>query len=690
MSNPQNTSIQYLKGIGPKRAKSFSSLGINTIYDLFYYFPKRYEDRSNLVKISDLKKGELSTIQAKVLSLKGRSSWRRRGFNITEAEVMDNTGKVSCVWFNQPYIKGYLKPGKDMVFYGKVELYAGRLQLSNPEFEFVGEDSKDSLSLGRIVPVYALPEGIGQRSFRKLVKFALDEYLPKISDSIPYDIRLRNDLENLPKSLLNIHFPESFALQEKSYRRLAFEEFFLFQVPLALRKLKREEKSGILHKVDELLLRSFIAALPFRFTRAQEKVLEEIKMDMFSSKHMQRLLQGDVGSGKTIVAATAAFIAITGGYQVAFMAPTEILARQHYESIRTYLKKERVFLLTGSLTQKERGDILKKLAEGEIDLMIGTHALLEDKVVFKNLGLVVIDEQHKFGVGQRALLPGKGKNPDVLIMTATPIPRTLAITIYGDLDISVINESPPGRAGCKTMLFNQTQRESVYSIVIEELKKGNQAYIIYPVIEESLALDILGAKKMYSQLRVGFFKKFRLGLVHGKLSQKEQDKVMADFKDKKIDLLVSTTVLEVGIDIHTATCMVIENAGRFGLSQLHQLRGRVGRGSKQAYCLLISDSDNQDVNYRLSAMVKYGDGFSISEEDLKIRGPGEFFGKNQHGLSDLKIGDPLAQMQLLKKAREEAIRLLRLDPALTLKHNLLLKERLILRFPEYEQLILVG
>ncbi len=690
MSNPQNTSIQYLKGIGPKRAKSFSSLGINTIYDLFYYFPKRYEDRSNLVKISDLKKGELSTIQAKVLSLKGRSSWRRRGFNITEAEVMDNTGKVSCVWFNQPYIKGYLKPGKDMVFYGKVELYAGRLQLSNPEFEFVGEDSKDSLSLGRIVPVYALPEGIGQRSFRKLVKFALDEYLPKISDSIPYDIRLRNDLENLPKSLLNIHFPESFALQEKSYRRLAFEEFFLFQVPLALRKLKREEKSGILHKVDELLLRSFIAALPFRFTRAQEKVLEEIKMDMFSSKPMQRLLQGDVGSGKTIVAATAAFIAITGGYQVAFMAPTEILARQHYESIRTYLKKERVFLLTGSLTQKERGDILKKLAEGEIDLMIGTHALLEDKVVFKNLGLVVIDEQHKFGVGQRALLPGKGKNPDVLIMTATPIPRTLAITIYGDLDISVINESPPGRAGCKTMLFNQTQRESVYSIVIEELKKGNQAYIIYPVIEESLALDILGAKKMYSQLRVGFFKKFRLGLVHGKLSQKEQDKVMADFKDKKIDLLVSTTVLEVGIDIHTATCMVIENAGRFGLSQLHQLRGRVGRGSKQAYCLLISDSDNQDVNYRLSAMVKYGDGFSISEEDLKIRGPGEFFGKNQHGLSDLKIGDPLAQMQLLKKAREEAIRLLRLDPALTLKHNLLLKERLILRFPEYEQLILVG
>ena len=689
MSNPQNTSIQYLKALAQRGLKVFS-LGNNTIYDLFYYFPKRYEDRSNYVKISELKKGELSTIQAKVLSLKDRSSWRKRGFNITEAEVMDNTGKVSCVWFNQPYIKRYLKPGKDMVLYGKVELYAGRLQFSNPEFEFVGEDSKDSLSLGRIVPVYALPEGMGQRSFRKLVKFALDEYLPKLSDSIPYDIRSRNDLENLPKSLLNIHFPESFALQERSYRRLAFEEFFLFQVPLALRKLKREEKSGISHKVDELLLRSFIAALPFRFTRAQEKVLEEIRNDMFSSKPMQRLLQGDVGSGKTIVAATAAFIAIAGGYQAALMAPTEILARQHYESIRSYLKKEGVFLLTGSLTQKERGDILKKLAEGKIDLIIGTHALLEDKVVFKNLGLVVIDEQHKFGVGQRALLPDKGKNPDVLIMTATPIPRTLAITIYGDLDISVINESPPGRAGCKTMLFNQTQRDSAYSIVIEELKKGNQAYIIYPVIEESLALDILGAKKMYLQLRAGFFKEFRLGLVHGKLPQKEQEKVMADFKDKKIDLLVSTTVLEVGIDIHTATCMVIENAGRFGLSQLHQLRGRVGRGSKQAYCLLISDSDSQDVNYRLSAMVKYGDGFSISEEDLKIRGPGEFFGKNQHGLSDLKIGDPLAQMQLLKKAREEAIRLLRLDPALTLKHNLLLKERLILRFPEYEQLILVG
>lgn len=690
MNNPQHIPIQYLKGIGPKRAKGFLASGIETLYDLLYYFPKRYEDRSNFVKISGLQEGGLYTIKVKVLSLGQHNSWRRRGFNITQAEVMDQTGRISCVWFNQPYIKEYLKPGKDMILYGKVEMYAGRLQLSNPEFEFVTDDSEDSLSVGRIIPVYTLPEGIGQRSFRKLMKSALDEYLPRLSDCIPYDIRSRNDLENLARSLLNIHFPENFNLQERAYQRLAFEEFFLFQVPLVLRKLKRNEKEGIPHKIDDVLVRSFIAGLPFKLTRAQEKVLEEIKNDMLSSKPMQRLLQGDVGSGKTIVATVAAFIAISGGYQTALMVPTEILARQHYESIRLYLKEKRVFLLTGSLTQKERSGILKELADGKIDLIIGTHALLEDKVRFKSLGLVIIDEQHKFGVGQRALLPRKGMNPDVLIMTATPIPRTLAITLYGDLDISVINEMPPGRAGCKTMLFDQAQRNSAYSIVTGELKKGNQAYIIYPVIEESLALDISGAKKMYSQLRAGFFKGFRLGLVHGKLSQKEQDKVMSDFKNGEIDLLVSTTVLEVGIDIHSATCMVIENADRFGLSQLHQLRGRVGRGSQLAYCMLIASSDNQDANFRLSAMVKYGDGFSISEEDLRIRGPGEFFGKHQHGLSDLKIGDPLAQMQLLKKAREEAVRLLKLDPALMAKHNHLLKERLLLRFPEYEQLMLVG
>ena len=691
MNKPQILSIQYLKGIGPKRAKVFNGLGVKTIFDLFYYFPRSYEDRTNLVTVSGLKEGIAQTIKVQVLILGQHNSWRRRSFNITEAEVGDETGKVFCVWFNQPYLKEYLKPGRRVILYGQVERYGGRLQMNNPEFEFIADEpNEDMLSAGRIVPVYSLPEGLSQRNFRKLMKTALDEYLPKLNDCLPYDIRSRNALDNLAKSLINIHFPESFALQKKAYSRLAFEEFFLFQIPLVLRKLKRENKKGVAHKVDGPMAKAFVARLPFKLTKAQEKVIQEIRLDMASFKPMQRLLQGDVGSGKTVVATIAAIMAIEGGYQAAFMAPTEILARQHYEKISCQSKDIKIALLTGSLTEKEKMDSISRIKKGKIDLVIGTHALLEEGVCFKNLGLVVIDEQHKFGVGQRALLPRKGLNPDVLIMTATPIPRTLAITLYGDLDISVINELPPGRMGIKTMLFDGVNRGKTYGIAKEELGRGNQVYIIYPVIEESSALDISGAKKMYGELKSGEFKEFKLGLVHGKLKQKEQDRVMSAFKNKKINLLVSTTVLEVGIDMPRATCMIVEHAERFGLSQLHQLRGRVGRGSSASFCLLISDAKSQEAELRLSAMVKYSDGFRISEEDLKIRGPGQFFGREQHGLSELTIGDPLVQMQLLKKAREEAIRLLGADLNLEARQNQLLKERLRLKFPEYEQMTLVG
>ncbi|MBN2831041.1 MAG: ATP-dependent DNA helicase RecG [Candidatus Omnitrophica bacterium] len=697
MNNPQDTSIQYLKGIGPKRAKVFNNLGIKTIFDLFYYFPRRYEDRTNLVTVSQLKEGEAQTIKAQVLALGLHNSWRRKSFNITEAEVADETGRIPCVWFNQPYIKEYLKPGSKVILHGRVERYGVKLQISNPEFEFISNDSEDTLSAGRIVPVYSLPERLGQRSFRKIMKTALDEYLPKINDCLPYDIRSRNSLENLAKSLINIHFPENFGLQEKSYTRLAFEEFFLFQVPLVLRKLKREDKSGIAHKIGGAMQKAFVLGLPFKLTRAQDKVIQEIKSDMAGLKPMQRLLQGDVGSGKTVVATIAAVMSIEGGYQAVLMVPTEILAKQHYEKINYQLsalsgklKEIKVALLTGSTTDKEKNRLYDDIKEGRMDLIIGTHALLEARVRFKNLGLVVIDEQHKFGVGQRALLPGKGLNPDVLIMTATPIPRTLAITLYGDLDISVINELPPGRISIETILFNGEDRGKAYEIAKEELRRGNQAYIIYPVIEESSALDISGAKKMYAELKAGEFKEFKLGLIHGKLKREEQDKVMSSFKNKKINLLISTTVLEVGIDIPSATCMIVEHADRFGLSQLHQLRGRIGRGSSVSFCLLISDSKSQEASARLLAMVKYNDGFKISEEDLKIRGPGEFFGREQHGLSELRIGNPLVQMQLLKKAREEAIRLLKLDPHLTDRQNQLVKERLLQKFPEYEQMMLVG
>ncbi|MEK6727742.1 MAG: ATP-dependent DNA helicase RecG [Candidatus Omnitrophota bacterium] len=689
--------VRYLKGIGPKKAKAFNKLGIYTIEDLLYYFPRRYEDRTNFASISKLKEGQAMTTKAQILAKAERMSWRKRGFSIIELAVGDNTGKIYCVWFNQPYLKEYFKVGETLILYGKVERYAKRLQMNSPEFEIVVEDNADSLNIGRIVPVYPLPEMITQRNLRRLIKHTLDEFLILTTDSIPYDIRSRNNLLNLAKALLNIHFPENRDMQKRSYERLSFEEFFLFQLPLVIRKLRRKEKQGIAHRIEGELVQNFISSIPFKLTKGQEKVLQEIKLDMAIPQTMQRLLQGDVGSGKTIVATIAGVIAIQGGYQVAFMVPTEVLAKQHYQNIVYRLshtayrgRKINTALLTGSLGKKEKERFYQEIKEGKIDLVIGTHALLEEYVEFKNLGLVVIDEQHKFGVGQRALLPKKGTNPDVLIMTATPIPRTLAITLYGDLDISVINELPPGRLPIKTLHFTKGQIQNTYGIIKEQLRLAHQVFIVYPVIEESYALDIEGAKKMYEELGKSEFKDFKLGLIHGRLKEEEQDEIMQKFKDRDLDILVATTVLEVGIDIPNATCMLIAHAERFGLAQLHQLRGRVGRGGFESYCILVSDSQTEEARMRIEAMVKYSDGFRIAQEDLKIRGPGEFFGRRQSGLAELKIGNPLTQMKLLKHAREEALNLLNLDPKLEERPHLLLKERLLQRFPEYEKLILVG
>jgi len=695
LKKPLDTPIRYLKGIGPKREKSFKRLGINSVDDLLYYFPRRYEDRTKFTLIAKLIEGQVQTVRAKILSKVERRIFRRRQLNIIEVVVADASSKLSCVWFNQPYLKEYLKIGSSLILYGKIERYGSRLQMNSAEFEVISDSGDDSLNMARIVPIYTLPEGFTQRNLRKIINHALNEYLPQINDFLVYDIRSRNNLLNLVKSLSNIHFPQDADTQKQAYERLAFEEFFLFQLPLALRKLRKREKKGISHNIDAELSRNFISRLPFKLTQAQEKVIAEIALDMASSAAMQRLLQGDVGSGKTIVATLACIIAIQGGYQAALMVPTEILARQHFEKISSQIassqgKEVKIELLTSSANKKEKEKIYKQIKEGRADLIIGTHALLEEEVVFKNLGLVVIDEQHKFGVGQRSLLPKKGFNPDVLIMTATPIPRTLAITLYGDLDISIINELPPGRPVIKTLLLKEKEKQQGYRIAREELRQGRQAFIVYPVIEESYALDIAGAKRMYEELKQDEFRGFKLGLVHGRLKQEEQDEIMRKFKDRELDALVSTTVLEVGIDIPNATCMIVESAERFGLSQLHQLRGRVGRGAETSFCLLISDCQTQEAKARLAAMVKFNDGFRIAEEDLKIRGPGEFFGSRQHGLTELKIGNPLTQMQLLRRAREEALRLLKIDPRLELKQDLPLKKRLLQRFPEYEKLMVVG
>lgn len=706
MHNILNTSIQYLKGIGPKRAEFYNKIGINTIEDILYYFPRRYEDRTKLIPISELKEGDTQIIKAKILGRGERHSWRRRNFNIFKLIVGDESGKVFCVWFNQPYLKDYLKVGSTLIIYGKAERYGTRLQISSPEFEVISGEADEAISVGRIIPIYTLPKGITQRAFRRLVKNILEQYLPKLNDFLPYDIRSKNDLLNLAKSLLQIHFPDDIELQKQAYKRLCFEEFFLFQVMLALRRLKKKKKQGISHRIDKELVREFVSKLPFKLTNAQEDVIAEIISDMAGPEPMQRLLQGDVGSGKTVVSVIASLIAVQGGYQVAFMAPTEILAKQHFSVISNQpppnggvslkmtgaagSKEMKVLLLKSSLSKKEKEDVYRQIRDGQVDLVIGTHALLEEGVEFRKLGLVIIDEQHKFGVGQRALLPQKGYNPDVLIMTATPIPRTLAITLYGDMDISVINELPPGRIPVKTTHFELKNKQEAYSIAKEQAIMGHQIFIVYPVIEESFDLDITGAKKMYEELKSSEFRDFNCGLIHGRMKQEEQNGIMLKFKNKAIDVLISTTILEVGIDIPNATCIIIEHAERFGLAQLHQLRGRVGRGKVQSYCLLISDAQTEEARWRIESMVKYNDGFRIAEQDLKIRGPGEFFGSRQHGLSELKIGNPLAQMRLLKKARDEAIRVITRDAYLEQRQNRLLKEKLLQRFPEYEKLAIVG
>ncbi|MFH1338772.1 MAG: ATP-dependent DNA helicase RecG [Candidatus Omnitrophota bacterium] len=685
-----DTQVRYLKGVGPKKAKLFGKIGINTVEDLCYYFPRRYEDRSNFLPVSKLQEEKFQTISATVLAKSQRQSWKRRGFSILKVAVGDSTGKLFCVWFNQPYLKNYFEVGQRLVLYGKVQRYSGRLQINSPEFEIIYEEKTDPVDIGGITPIYTLPEGMTQRYFRRILKRVLQDYLPGVVDTLPYDIRERNNLLNLARSLIGIHFPSDLNHSKEAYRRLAFEEFFLFQIPLFLRKLKKKQCPGLVHKVEGRMSDGFLEKLPFELTPAQIRVINEIKQDMARPLPMNRLLQGDVGSGKTIVAVFASVCAIQSGYQAAFMVPTELLAQQHYQNCRDLLNGVNIALLIGSLTKAEKSGLYKKIEEGKFQLIIGTHSLLEEKLRFKRLGLVIIDEQHKFGVSQRAYLPRKGENPDVLIMTATPIPRTLAITIYGDLDISVIDELPPLRKPVKTKFAAPDKRKEVYSFIAEKISQGRQAYIIYSVIEESGVSAVQAANRMYEVFKKEIFPNLKIALVHGQLNTKQQHRIMSEFRDGKIDILVATTVLEVGIDVPNASIMLIENAERFGLSQLHQLRGRIGRGEHESYCILISQLQTEEARLRVKVMIDNSDGFRIAEEDLKIRGPGEFFGQRQHGLSELKIANPLTQFQLLRLAREEAGHLVDSDPELKLKQNSAMREKISRRFPGYESYETIG
>ena len=689
--------VQFIKGVGPSKAKLLVNLGIHSVEDLLYLFPNRYEDRSQFTPIAMLQVGQMQTICGQIVTCRRNFYSKNQTVEVT---IKDKSGIIGAAWFNQPYLANVFKVGQEVVLYGRVDVFNKRLQMVVPDYEIILTDDR-SLNMGCIVPVYPLTKGITQRYLRKLINDCLKLYAAQLQDIVPTAIRFKHHLSPIAQGICQIHFPSDAANQQKAIDRIAFEEFFLFQICVILRRLNIVQKVGIAHKIGNELVDDFKAALPFKLTNAQNKALAEICTDMALNRPMLRMIQGDVGSGKTVVAFFGCIAAWKNKKQAAIMAPTEILAQQHYLNFNRLICHSResgnpysgikVALLISSIPAKEKKLIYQRLKDGDIDLIIGTHALLEETIAFKSLSFVVIDEQHKFGVNQRALLTDKGSNPDILIMTATPIPRTLCLTLYGDLDVSVINELPPGRGTIKTYHFPLAKAQAVYQKVRElVINKKTQAYIIYPLVDESEKLDLKAAKDMFDHLQRHEFQGLRMGLVHGQMKRQEADEVMERFKKHELDILVATTILEVGIDIANANVMVIEHAERFGLSQLHQLRGRIGRGTQNAMCVLLGDPLTQDGKLRLEAIVQTTDGFKIAEQDLKIRGPGHYFGRHQHGLNELKMSNPITQIEVLEKAREDAIILTNVDSQLNKTEHRLIKETIKKRYPQYLDLILAG
>ncbi|MDI3310250.1 MAG: ATP-dependent DNA helicase RecG [Thermoanaerobacterium sp.] len=668
--------IQYVKGVGPKRASLLKRIGIETVKDALEYYPREYEDREKITPIDTLKIGEKQTFKAYIAG-KPRE-YKIKGLIITKIPVKDGSGTLELVWYNQPYIKNNFKLGEEYIINGKVAYKYGQVYVENPAM-----DKSDILNLnaGRIVPIYKLTDGLSQKILRNIIYNLLKEYINEIEEIFDEDFLTEYNLLDIKKAIKNIHFPESSEMLERSKYRLIFQEFFILQLGLNLIKNRYDaDKSGI--KFKRVDLSEFLNNLKFNLTKAQDRALNEILDDMYSGKVMNRLLQGDVGSGKTIIAAAAMYVAVKNGYQASILAPTEILAKQHYLSLKELYDKLgiKTELLTGSIGNKRKNSIIEKVKNGEIDVLVGTHSLIEDNVQFKNLGLAITDEQHRFGVRQRAVFKDKGSQTNVLVMTATPIPRTLALMLYGDLDMSIIDELPPGRKKVETYAVSGALRERAYKFVINEIKKGRQAYIVCPLIEDSETIYAKSAEVVYEEIYKGVFKDFRVGLVHGGMNSNDKDKVMSEFVDGKIDILVSTTVIEVGVNVPNATVIVIENAERFGLAQLHQLRGRVGRSSHQSYCILIAYSYSDVVKKRLKVMTETNDGFKIAEKDLEIRGPGEFFGVKQHGLPELKLANIFDDIETLKLAQKAVEKFINDDG--TFERHSKMKAELIERFKD--------
>lgn len=660
----KNKSIRYVKGVGESRLSLFEKLGISSVYELLTYYPKDYEDRSKIKNIADIEDGETCSFEGTVVSSVSEAR-PRRGMVISKVSIQDSTGRITAVWFNQQYVKKSLALGENYIFYGKVDRKPNRLQVTNPVFEVVGSTAMNK-SL-KILPVYSSTKNLGQNIIRVIVQEALralDD--TELEDKLPESVRKRYNLSALVQCIKAIHFPASLVQKEEARHRLVFEELFMLQLGLLnYKSLAVNPGLGIrFHRPPET--EHFINSLPFKLTDAQKRVLEEVEKDMESGNVMNRLVQGDVGSGKTIIAVLALFKTVKCGYQGALMVPTEILAEQHYKSIKPLFEKYNITveLLSSSQPKKQKQWVFEGLSAGSIDVVIGTHALIEDTVQFQKLGLVVTDEQHRFGVRQRTILAEKGQNPDVLVMTATPIPRTLALILYGDLDISIIDQLPPGRKPIKTYSVNEAMRDRINKFIREKVLEGRQVYIVCPLVEESEEIEARSAVMTAEEISSNVFKDLKVGIIHGKMKASEKEAIMISFVSGEISILVSTTIIEVGVNVPNATLMVIENAERFGLAQLHQLRGRVGRGAEQSYCVLFNQSKSKVSRERMKIMSQSNDGFVISEKDLEIRGPGDFFGTKQHGLPELKIANLYRDIEVLKLAQESAKELLEQDPGL--------------------------
>jgi len=657
MSNFKEEEIRFLKGVGPKFEKRLNNLGINNLKDLFYYFPRTYQDRSDFKEIRFIRPNEMVSIEAEVLDkdLIKRGKYK----SVFKVTFTDGTDTLIGTWFNQSYLNDVFESGQKYNLYGELSKKSffkyNKKEMINPTYEEIG-NKNTIIHTGRVVPIYSLTEGLTQKRLRYIIYRALKDHLHKITDFLPeYIIDKYNHIE-LEKAIFNMHFPQNRQIFVKARNRLAFQELFLLQIVMLKRKKEYKKVNGIKHHSFNEKMDDFLDRLHFNLTNAQKKAWQQIKSDMEKKEPMQRLLQGDVGSGKTVIAVMSLIKTIENGYQGILMAPTEILAEQHYIKINKILKgfDYNIDILVGGVKGKEREDIIERIKNSQADLIIGTHALFQNDIEYYNIGLIVIDEQHRFGVEQRYQLKQKGDNPDLLVMTATPIPRSLALTVYGDLDLSIIDEMPPGRKPVITTWRTEKSRSKIYNFVKEKIKKGEQVYVVCPLIEPSEELEANSVLEIKEILEKNYLSEFNVIALHGQLSSNEKNKIMSDFVNHKIDVLISTTIIEVGVDVDTANIMVIENAERFGLAQLHQLRGRIGRGQKQAYCIMIADPNTEEAKRRLEVMTETNDGFRISEADLEIRGPGEFFGTRQHGITDLKVADILKDRKILAKANQEA------------------------------------